>query len=76
MTPLPPDTVVLELLIALLGCAGTLIMALAAFILKGMATDLKDLAHNSTLLNERLAVTVERVDSHDQRITRLEKQET
>ncbi len=76
------NAAVLELMLVLLGACGTLIMGMGAWILNGMAKDIKDLAHNSTLLNERMGVTVERVDVHeqslarvDERLTRLETKE-
>ena len=60
------DALLIECLLGLVGGLGT-------FILSGMAKDVKEVSKNIGLLNERMAIIVERVDSHEGRIKTLEK---
>lgn len=60
------DALVIECLLGLVG-------ALGSFILYGMAKDVKELSRTVSLLNEKMGIIVERVQSHEERIKTLEK---
>jgi hypothetical protein len=61
-----------EMLLTFLEISATTIGALMLFIMKQISDDLKNVARNIALLNERMAVIVERVDSHEGRLRNLE----
>lgn len=59
----------IELLLAALGCIG----GLALYILAGMGRDIRELSGHVFSLNQKMAVIVERIESHETRLKGLER---
>ena len=58
-----------QLLLATLAAFG----GLGLFVLSSIARDIREMSHSVANLNEKMAVIVERVDSHENRLKDLEK---
>ena len=58
-----------QLLLATLAAFG----GLGLFVLSSIAHDIREMSHSVANLNEKMAVIVERVDSHENRLKDLEK---
>ena len=61
-----------EIVIAVTAGLCTIIGALIAFIMAGILHSMKEMSSNISLLNTKMAVILSQVETHEQRINRLE----